>query len=202
MLPSGFLYLASATFPERTAGMGAGPLLFCFSYCFCSPSVTRSFGHSGLRVGDTASHNPEDLQHKTLALILLAFGIMAQRARGVLKSAWAGWVFPVLEAFDSVLLLFHEHHTGMHQNPMLPNTFHVAVSNSPSRRTQSLWQRVHVCAASCAGLTAIRLAIVLQQKLHRACCSQNFEQDCSVALAVRRIKTRAGRHICARIFLF
>src|SRR5258707_5192284 len=61
------------------------------------------------------THNPEDLQHKTFALILLALGIIeVQRARGILKSAWAGWVFPVLDAFGSVLLLFHEHHTGMH----------------------------------------------------------------------------------------
>src|SRR6266478_1760282 len=61
------------------------------------------------------THNPEDLQHKTFALILLALGIIeVQRARGILKSAWAGWVFPVLAAFGSVLLLFHEHHTGMH----------------------------------------------------------------------------------------
>jgi len=55
------------------------------------------------------------LQHKTFAVILLALGIIeVQRARGILKSAWAGWVFPVLAAFGSVLLLFHEHHTGMH----------------------------------------------------------------------------------------
>src|SRR6267154_1602069 len=61
------------------------------------------------------THNPEDLQHKTFALILLALGIIeVQRARGILKSAWAGWVFPILAAFGSVLLLFHEHHTGMH----------------------------------------------------------------------------------------
>jgi len=61
------------------------------------------------------THNPEDLQHKTFALILLALGtIEVQRARGALKSAWTGLVFPVLACAGSVLLLFHEHHTGMH----------------------------------------------------------------------------------------
>src|SRR6266403_1743690 len=61
------------------------------------------------------THNLEDLQHKTFALILLALGIIeVQRARGILKSAWAGWVFPILAAFGSVLLLFHEHPTRMH----------------------------------------------------------------------------------------
>jgi putative copper resistance protein D len=61
------------------------------------------------------THNPEDLQHKTFAVILLALGLIeVQRARGVLKSVWAGWVFPVLAFCGSVMLLFHEHHTGMH----------------------------------------------------------------------------------------
>ena len=61
------------------------------------------------------THNLEDLQHKTFAVILLALGVIeVQRVRGVLKSAWAGWLFPVLACFGSVLLLFHEHHSGMH----------------------------------------------------------------------------------------
>jgi putative copper resistance protein D len=61
------------------------------------------------------THNVEDLQHKTFAAILLTLGVLEiQRARGVLKAAWAGWVFPVLALGGSVLLLFHEHHGGMH----------------------------------------------------------------------------------------
>ena len=61
------------------------------------------------------SHNLEDLQHKTFAAILLALGALEiQRARGILKSAWAAWVFPLLALFGSVMLLFHEHHSGMH----------------------------------------------------------------------------------------
>jgi len=60
------------------------------------------------------THNLEDLQHKTFAVILLALGIIeVQRARGVLKSAWASLVFPVLAFCGSVMLLFHEHHSGM-----------------------------------------------------------------------------------------
>src|SRR5207253_5986139 len=31
-----------------------------------------------------------------------------------LKSAWAAWAFPLLAVFGSVMLLFHEHHGGMH----------------------------------------------------------------------------------------
>lgn len=48
-------------------------------------------------------------------MILLALGILElQRARGVLKSVWSGWVFPVLAFGGSLMLLFHEHHSGMH----------------------------------------------------------------------------------------
>jgi copper resistance protein D len=61
------------------------------------------------------THNLEDLQHKAFAAILLTLGALEiQRARGVLKSAWATWVFPVLALFGSVMLLFHEHHSGAH----------------------------------------------------------------------------------------
>jgi putative copper resistance protein D len=61
------------------------------------------------------THNPEDLQHKTFAVILLALGLLEiQRARGIFKCAWAGWVFPILASCGSLMLLFHEHHTGIH----------------------------------------------------------------------------------------
>src|SRR5712692_1621890 len=60
------------------------------------------------------THNLEDLQHKTFAVILLTLGALEiRRARGVLKSAWASLVFPVLAFCGSVMLLFHEHHGGM-----------------------------------------------------------------------------------------
>jgi hypothetical protein len=61
------------------------------------------------------AHNLEDLQHKTFAAILLALGVLEiQRARGVLKSVWAAWAFPVLALLGSGLLLFHKHHSGTH----------------------------------------------------------------------------------------
>jgi copper resistance protein D len=61
------------------------------------------------------SHNMEDVQHKTFAAILLIIGVLEiQRVRGVLKAAWAGAAFPVLAICGSILLLFHEHHSGMH----------------------------------------------------------------------------------------
>ena len=61
------------------------------------------------------TNRAEDLQHKTFAVILLGLAfIEIQRARGVLKGVWSGWVFPIVAAFGSVLLLFHEHASGTH----------------------------------------------------------------------------------------
>jgi hypothetical protein len=61
------------------------------------------------------SHHMEVRQHKSFALILLAVGVIEfLRARGTLKAAWAGWVFPFVAIAGSIILLFHEHRGGMH----------------------------------------------------------------------------------------
>src|SRR6267378_4725210 len=114
---AGFFILAEVTLSKRGSFLRfAWPSCFLLSGLFLlvfSDTELWPFGPQSWWYGLT--HNPEDLQHKTFAVILLALGIIeVQRARGILKSAWAGWVFPVLAAFGSVLLLFHEHHTGMH----------------------------------------------------------------------------------------
>jgi copper resistance protein D len=58
--------------------------------------------------------NPEVIQHKLFALLLLGVGLIEMaRARGRLKAVWAAWVFPVLAVAGSVLLLFHSHNAGM-----------------------------------------------------------------------------------------
>lgn len=59
--------------------------------------------------------NPEDLQHKIFALILLFLGtVELLRARGKLKSLWSAWAFPALGVVGAILLLFHHHSAGMH----------------------------------------------------------------------------------------
>jgi copper resistance protein D len=114
---AGLFILAEGTLRQRR------PLLrFAWPFCFLlsglflmvfSDTELWPFGPQSWSYGLT--HNLEDVQHKTFAVILLALGFLElQRARGVLKSAWAGWVFPVLAVCGSVMLLFHEHHTGMH----------------------------------------------------------------------------------------
>jgi putative copper resistance protein D len=61
------------------------------------------------------SNHPEVRQHKSFAVILLGLGVIEfLRARGSLKAAWAGWVFPALAIAGSVILLFHDHRGGMH----------------------------------------------------------------------------------------
>jgi len=61
------------------------------------------------------SKHMEVRQHKSFALILLAVGVIEfLRARGSLKAAWGGWVFPVVAIAGSIILLFHEHRGGMH----------------------------------------------------------------------------------------
>jgi copper resistance protein D len=59
--------------------------------------------------------NPEVLQHKTYAVLLLALGAIEwQRARGILTAAWSAWVFPALAIGGAILLVFHQHEGGMH----------------------------------------------------------------------------------------
>jgi hypothetical protein len=71
------------------------------------------FGDSGWL--ESLKDDPEVLQHKTFAVLLLSLGAIEwQRARGVLKAVWSGWVFPILAIAGSVLLLFHQHDAGMH----------------------------------------------------------------------------------------
>jgi len=70
------------------------------------------FGHKEwLR---TLQTNPEVLQHKIFALLLLGLGLIEwQRARGVLRAAWSGWVYPAVVVGGSILVLFHHHEAGM-----------------------------------------------------------------------------------------
>jgi len=58
--------------------------------------------------------NPEVIQHKIFAALLLGLGLAEMaRSRGRLKAVWAAWVFPVFAVAGSLLLLFHSHNVGM-----------------------------------------------------------------------------------------
>jgi hypothetical protein len=85
----------------------AGYFLLLFSDTEIWPFGYQSFYYA-------LTHNPEVMQHKTFAAILLALGaVETLRASGRLQSAWSAWIFPVLALGGAILLLFH-HHGGMH----------------------------------------------------------------------------------------
>ncbi len=114
---AGIFILAQGALTKRWSFLRfAWPACFLLSGLFLlvfSDTELWPFGPQSWWYGLT--HNLEDLQHKTFAVILLALGFLElQRARGVLKSAWAAWVFPLLAFCGSVMLLFHQHNSGMH----------------------------------------------------------------------------------------
>ena len=92
------------------------PMCFILSGVFVlvwSDTELWPFGHREWL--EALRHNREVLQHKVFAVLLLGLGGTEwQRARGVLKAGWSGWVFPVLAIGGSLLVLFHEHEGGMH----------------------------------------------------------------------------------------
>jgi putative copper resistance protein D len=94
----------------------AWPTCFLLSGIFAlvwSDTELWPFGHRAWLT--TLRDNPEVLQHKTFAVLLLVVGVTEwQRTRGVLKVAWSGWVFPALAIGGSLLLLFHRHEAAMH----------------------------------------------------------------------------------------
>src|SRR5260370_13218573 len=114
---AGFFIFAEGVLTRRWSFLRfAWPACFLLSGLFLlvfSDTELWPFGPQSWWYGLT--HNLEDVQHKTFAVILLALGLIeVQRVRGVLKSAWAGWLFPLLASFGSVVRLFHEHQGGMH----------------------------------------------------------------------------------------
>jgi copper resistance protein D len=114
---AGLFVLAENSMPNRWSFLRyVWPLCFLLAGVFLlvfSDTELWPFGPQSWWYGLT--NNAEDLQHKTFAVILLALGFVEfQRARGVLKSLWARWIFPAVAFCGSVMLLFHEHHPGMH----------------------------------------------------------------------------------------
>ena len=76
------------------------------------------------------THEPEDLQHKVFALILLTLGIVEyQRVRGRWKTASTVWVFPIVGLSGALLLLFHSHSGETHDMAGMEVMAHIQVQH-------------------------------------------------------------------------
>lgn len=113
---SGVFILAQGVLTKKFPALAyAWPACFLLSGLFVlvySDTELWPFGPKGWVQGTIT--NPEVIQHKLFALLLLGVGLIEMlRVRTSLKSVWLGLVFPVLAVAGSVLLLFHSHSTGM-----------------------------------------------------------------------------------------
>ena len=116
VLLAGLLILAEITLRDRwPLASLVWPLCFLVSGVFVlvwSDTELWPFGPQSWYYG--LRHNPEVLQHKVFAILLLALAAIEMlRLRGALRASWSGWVFPVLAMVGSAMLLFHDHHAGM-----------------------------------------------------------------------------------------
>lgn len=111
-----FIFLQGVPLKGWPALKYAWPACFLLSGIFVlvwSDTELWPFGHREWL--EALRHNREVLQHKAFAVLLLLLGVIEwQRARGVLRAAWSGWVFPLLAIGGSLLLMFHQHEGGMH----------------------------------------------------------------------------------------
>lgn len=116
VIVAGVFMLFQGEFEKRWSGTKyIWPASFLISGVFLlvwSDTELWPFGHKPWLVG--LRTDPEVLQHKTYAVLLLALGIIEWlRTSGSLKALWSNWVFPAVAIGGSVLLLFHQHAAGM-----------------------------------------------------------------------------------------
>jgi len=114
---AGLFILAEADIRNRWPSVRyAWPLCFILSGLFVliwSDTELWPFGPQSWYYG--LSHHLEVVQHKIFAVLLLALGLLElQRARGIVRARWSGWIFPLLTVAGSSLLFFHDHRAGMH----------------------------------------------------------------------------------------
>jgi putative copper resistance protein D len=113
---AGVLIFAESIFRGRmTIAKYAWPVCFLLSGIFVLVFSDTELWPFGPKTWIQGFANPEVLQHKAFAVLLLLLGgIEFARARGALTAAWSAWVFPIFAAVGSVMLLFHSHGAGVH----------------------------------------------------------------------------------------
>jgi copper resistance protein D len=113
---SGLFMLAQSTLAKKFRVVGyVWPVCFLLSGLFVlvySDTELWPFGPKPWIQGTLT--NPEVIQHKLFAILLLAVGLIEmERVRRRLTVDWVKWVFPALAVTGSILLLFHSHSSGM-----------------------------------------------------------------------------------------
>jgi hypothetical protein len=113
---AGLFMLFQSTLTKRwPAARFVWPACFLLAGIFVliwSDTELWPFGHRQWL--EALRNNSEVLQHKTFAILLLGLGAIEwQRARGALRAAWSGWIFPVIAVAGSIILIFHHHEGGM-----------------------------------------------------------------------------------------
>jgi hypothetical protein len=114
VLLAGLLILAQALTNKLPLVRYVWPACFLLSGLFLlvySDTELWPFGYKPWIQGVIT--NPEVIQHKTFAVLLLALGLIEIR-RDRLRATWAAWVFPLFAVAGSIMLLFHSHSSGMH----------------------------------------------------------------------------------------
>ena len=100
-----------------------GLFLFVFSDTEIWPFGSQTFWYA-------ITHEPEDLQHKIFALILLVLGIVEyQRVRDRWKTALTVWLFPIVGLSGALLLLFHSHSGQVHDTAGMKAMAHVQLQH-------------------------------------------------------------------------
>jgi hypothetical protein len=114
----GAAFILSQTAIERRwrSAQYIWPLSFLLSGLFVMIWSDTELWPFGKRQWAEALHNnPEVFQHKMFAILLLGLGTIEWlRTRGTLQGTWSALVFPFLAVAGSILLLFHQHESGMH----------------------------------------------------------------------------------------
>jgi hypothetical protein len=115
-LGAAFIFSQAALEKKWSSAQYVWPSSFLLSGFFVliwSDTELWPFGHRQWL--EALQNNPEVLQHKVFAALLLGLGAIEWlRVKGTLQGTWSALVFPFLAIAGSILLLFHQHESGMH----------------------------------------------------------------------------------------
>jgi hypothetical protein len=120
LISVGLLVLTGLALPKLRAMQLVWPLLFIVAGMFLAAwSDAEIWPRGNLSWMWLIHHDAEARQHKVYAVLLISLGLLEYlRNRGILKSFWRVWSFPILAILGAGLLLIHDHNgTSGVRNP-------------------------------------------------------------------------------------